>query len=124
MAKLPNEVRDAIEREDCFVLATVSGDGEPNVIYMKYVKAVDDETLVMADNYFDKTKANVLANGRAAVAMLDGDKGSYQVKGAVERYEDGPFYEDVQSWVTGDHPKAAAVVMKVESVYNGGKRLV
>ncbi len=57
MAKLPSPVLDAWKkRSDPAILATVDTEGVPNAIYVTYVRIVDDEMVIVADNYFDKTK--------------------------------------------------------------------
>ena len=123
MAKLTAEVKKAISQQEVFPVATSSQNGIPNVVYIKYLKVVDDETVLIADNYLSKTRANILENGKVAFVALDGDKGSYQIKGTTERFEKGPMYDEVQNWVPDTLPRAAAVVMKVEEIYNGAKRI-
>ena len=47
-------------REGPVVFVTVSADGIPNAIYATCVGKYDDSTLVVADNYFNKTRENIL----------------------------------------------------------------
>jgi predicted pyridoxine 5'-phosphate oxidase superfamily flavin-nucleotide-binding protein len=57
MAFLPENVRQAWEdRDGPTILATVSEDGVPNVIYVTCVGVFGNDRLVVADNYFDKTR--------------------------------------------------------------------
>ena len=124
MAKLPEVVKEAIDKQDVFPIATCSSEGVSNVVYVTYLKTMDDETVLIADNYFDKTRSNILSNPKMAFVVRDKDKGSFQVKGSVERLTDGPIFKEMQEWVRDDLPRAAAVVLHVEEVYNGAKRLV
>ncbi|MCK5595013.1 pyridoxamine 5'-phosphate oxidase family protein [bacterium] len=124
MAKLPEEVRKAINKQDVFPIATCSSDGVSNVVYVAYLKAIDDEIVLIADNYFDKTRSNILSNPKMAFVVRDKDKGSFQIKGTVERLTDGQVFEEMQKWVRDDLPRVAVVVLHVEEVYNGAKRLV
>ena len=119
MAQLPEAVKKAISQEDNFSVATSSKDGTPNVIYIKYLKVVDDETILIADNYFSKTRDNILSFGKIAFAVLDEEKGSFQVKGTAVRFTEGPMFDEVQKWVPDRLPRVAAVVMHVEDIYNG-----
>ena len=51
---IPDEVKAAWdEKEDAVVLTTVNKSGVPNSIYATCVSKFDDETFVVADNYFD-----------------------------------------------------------------------
>jgi predicted pyridoxine 5'-phosphate oxidase superfamily flavin-nucleotide-binding protein len=124
MAKLPEEVKRAMDAQDAFPFATCSKDLVPNVIYLTYLKAVDDETVLVADNYLDKTLHNLEENPKACFVVLDKEKGSYQVKGPIERKTSGPLYDEVQTWVDAKHPRKAAVILHVQEVYNGAKRIV
>jgi len=124
MARLPEEVKSAMAAaNDAFPFATCSKDQVPNLIYLTYLKVVDDETVLVADNYLDKTLRNIQENPRACFAVRDKEKGSYQVKGSIERKTSGPLYEEVQKWVEAKHPRKAAVILHVEEVYNGATKI-
>ena len=57
MAVLPEKVSKAWEdREGPIILSTINGDGIPNAIYATCVSKFSDDTIVVANNYFSKTK--------------------------------------------------------------------
>ena len=119
MAKLTDEVKKAISEKEVFTVATCSEDGIPNVVYVKYLKVVDAQTVLIADNYFNKTRDNIINNGKVSFVVLDEEKGSFQIKGSAERKEQGPEYDKVQQWVPERLPGEAAVILRVTEVYNG-----
>jgi len=123
MARLTVEVKKAVSQQEVFPVATSNQDRIPNVVYIKYLKVIDDQTVLIADNYLNKTRDNILNNGKITFAVLDGDKGSYQIKGTAERFEKGSMYDEVQNWVPERLPRTAAVVMNVEEIYNGAERI-
>jgi len=123
MAQLTVEVKKAVSQQEVFPVATSNQDRIPNVVYIKYLKVIDDQTVLIADNYLNKTRDNILNNGKITFAVLDGDKGSYQIKGTAERLEKGSMYDEVQNWVPERLPRTAAVVMNVEEIYNGAERI-
>ena len=123
MAQLTVEVKKAVSQQEVFPVATSNQDRIPNVVYIKYLKVIDDQTVLIADNYLNKTRDNILNNGKITFAVLDGDKGSYQIKGTAERFEKGSMYDEVQNWVPERLPRTAAVVMNVEEIYNGAERI-
>jgi len=58
MASLPESVKVAWEhRSGPVILATADEQSMPNAIYATCVALYDEATLVVADNYFDKTSA-------------------------------------------------------------------
>lgn len=124
MSKLPEKVSQAWEeREGPIVFATVDPTGKPNAIYATCVKKWDEETLVVADNYFDKTRANILAGSTGSFLFITGEGKAYQVKGQISYQTDGPIYNDMKNWLDPKHPGHAAVVLSVEDVYSGAEKL-
>ena len=126
MAKLPEVVSEAWNnRKGAVVLTTVDASGVANSIYATCVSKFDDETLVVADNYFDKTKKNILAGNKTGVLLFitEEDK-AYQIKGTLEYHKEGEIFDDMKTWNPEKHPGHAAAVIKVEEVYKGAERLV
>jgi len=105
-------------------VATCDRDGPPNVVYIAFVKVVDDETVLSADNYLNKTRKNILDKPKRAFVVRDEAKGSFQRKGTVKRLTEGLMYDEVQKWVPDKYPKVAAVVLHVEKIYNGAEQVV
>ena len=123
MAKLPEAVKKAITKQDIFPVATSNQDCIPNVVYIKYLKFIDDETILIADNYLKKTRDNILSNGKIAFAVRDEEKGSYQIKGTAKRLVEGNMFDEVQKWVPDKLPRGAAIIMHIEEIYNGAERI-
>lgn len=127
MSKLTQEIHTAIEKTAPTCLATASCDGVPNIVYVTYIKAVDDNTLVVADNKFDKTRSNLDANPKMSVVVIDPDTHkAYQMKCNVEIITEGKKYDSVVEWVHVNHPQMtpkAACYLHIEEVYCGAERL-
>ncbi len=124
MAALPASVRQAwADRDGPVVLATVSRDGAPNVIYASCVAAFGDDALVVADNYFDKTRRNLLAGGRGSLLFRSKDGKAYQAKGALEYHTDGEVFRHMKTWNSPQHPGHGAALLRVEEVFSGAEKL-
>ena len=52
------------------MLTTVDGAGVPNAIYATCVSRFDEETLVVADNYFNKTRKNILSGSKGSLLFI------------------------------------------------------
>jgi hypothetical protein len=125
MAILPEDVGKAWEkRKGAVVLTTVDKDGVPNSIYATCVSKYDEETIVVADNYFDKTQKNILAGSKGSVLFITDEGASFQIKGRIEYLKDGPVFDDMKKWNPTKHPGHAAAALKVEEVYSGAKKLL
>lgn len=125
MAVLPEEVsREWKDRKGPIILTTVNKDGIPNSIYATCVSKYDEETLVVANNFFSKTLENIMAGSKGSILFLTKENKSYQVKGTIEYHKEGPVFEDMKKWNPKKHPGHAAAALKVEAVYSGAKKLV
>jgi len=122
--KLSQEVIQAWEdRNGPVVFTTVDGSGVPNSIYATCVGRFDESTLVIADNYFDKTRANIKNGSRGSVLFITKDNKAYQVKGTLEYHTEGDLFDFMKSWNPEKHPGHAAAVLRVEEVFSGAKKL-
>jgi len=125
MSKLPTDVCEAWDdRDGPVILATVNENGVPNIIYATCVAAFSDEQLVVADNYFDKTRKNLLAGSKGAILFMTKSGKAYQVKGSLEHHRDGPVFDHMKTWNPKQHPGNAATALNVEEVYSGAERLL
>lgn len=121
---LPQEIIDAwAEREPATVLTTVSSEGIPNSIWVMSTGLYNEEHIIIADNYFDKTKANILSTGIASVLFITKDGRSYQLKGTMSYHTDGPFYDFMKEMTPPKYPGHAAVVLHATEIYTGSQRL-
>ena len=124
MAKLPEEVSVAWEeREGPAVLATVDAQGMANAIYATCVRSFDNDKIVVADNYFNKTRANIKGGSRGSVLFITKGNKSYQVKGSVDYLTDGPIYDAMRESLDPKFPVHAVAVVNAEEVYRGGEKL-
>lgn len=125
MTTLPEKVNAAWEaREKTIVLSTVDKDGTPNAIYATCVSRYDEDTFVVANNYFSKTMQNILTGSKASLLFITTEGKSFQLKGQLAYHTSGPIYEDMKRWNPTKHPGHGAAALKVEEVYNGATRLL
>ena len=125
MAALPEKVSRAWEERDGpIVLSTVDKDGKPNAIYATCVSKFNEEILIVADNYFSKTRENILSGCQGSILFITKDRQSFQIKGRLEYLKEGTIFEDMKKWNPKMHPGHAAAVLNVEEVYAGSEKLV
>lgn len=105
------------------VLATVGDDGQPNLIYTKFIRRYDATRFVIADNLMGKTFHNIQAGSTGALLFLTRAGRSFQLKGGLQYHQQGPLFEDMKSWNPPHLNGRAAVVLVLEEVYTGADRL-
>ena len=124
MAKLPEKVSKAwLNREERIIFTTVDKDGIPNAVYITCTARYGEDLIVIADNYFDKTKKNILSGSKGSVLFITKDGTAYQAKGSIEYHREGEIYDDMKTWNPEKHPGHAAVALKVEEVYSGAEKV-
>ena len=125
MAKLPEIVSEAwINREEKIIFTTVDKDGTPNSVYITCTARYGEDLIVIADNYFDKTKKNIFSGSNGSVLFINNEGKAFQAKGTIEYHREGEIFDDMKTWNPEKHPGHAAVALKVEEVYSGAEKLV
>ncbi len=120
METLPKEIIDAWNnKEDAVVLTTVNRDGMPNSIYATCVSLYKDKKILIADNYFNKTRVNILNGSKGCVLFITKEGKSYQIKGLLDYCKNGYEFEDMKKWNPEKHPGHAVVGIMEEEIYSG-----
>jgi uncharacterized protein len=132
MVMLTDEVKTALSAAKLAWLGTASKDGTPNVVVVAAFRLLDDESLLISDQYFLKTLLNLNENPKVAFSWW-GEKGGYQIKGLASVHVDDQTFNDDVEWMKVKWPTykpKAAVVVKVTDVYvlkagsDAGKKLL
>ena len=124
MTTLPEIVNQAWEqREGPVVLATVDAEGVPNAIYATCVSRYSEDTFVVADNFFHKTKSNILNGSHGTLLFITKKGKAYQLKGTFEYHTSGAIFDDMKQWNPERLPGHAAAALNVEAVFSGAEQL-
>ena len=125
MTALSEKLLQAWETHDGpIILTTVNSEGMPNAIYATCVSHFGNDKLVVADNYFNKTRANLLNHTKGSILFMTKEGKAYQIKGTMSYYTEGAIYDDMKGWNPEHHPGHAAAVLTVEEAYSGGEKLL
>ena len=125
MAQLPQELIEAWhERQGPVIFTTVAPDGTPNAIYATCVARFGDDRIVVADNYFHKTRQNLFDGSSGALLFMTKDGSAYQVKGPLEYDTEGEVYADMKRWNPDRHPGHGAAALVANAVYKGSRQLL
>jgi uncharacterized protein len=119
MVMLTREIRESLEGTKTLFLATASKDRIPNVVPIGAFMLLDDETLLISDQFFLKTLRNVRENPVIALSWW-GDKGGYQIKGPVTLHSDDEIFRKDVAWMKEIRPHLtpkSAVMVKIAEVY-------
>lgn len=135
MPQMTERMQELFNKVHTVVLSTATGEGIPNAVPIGAKKIIDAETILISDQYFNKTLSNMKKNPRVSVMYWKGNEG-YQLKGTVTIETSGRRYEDTARWIDelsaryGVPLKSkGAIIFKIEEIYDiapgpdAGKRL-
>jgi predicted pyridoxine 5'-phosphate oxidase superfamily flavin-nucleotide-binding protein len=126
---------EMFEKVPVAILATAKPDGIPNAVPIGAKKIIDRETILISDQFFNKTLANMKANPRVSLTYWE-DHAGYQLKGTVTIETTGSRFEETARWIEEMGKKLGfpikskgAIILSVEEIYavgpgpDAGKRL-
>lgn len=123
MAIMTDRMKTLFSSVRTAVMATATIDGMPNAVPVGAKKILDDETILISDQYFNKTLANLKANPQVAVTFWEGREG-YQLKCTATIETQGERFEETAKWIRdlGDkagHPleSKGAVILHIDAIY-------
>ena len=124
MAALNERMKEIFTKQGIFALATADLNGIPNVVPVGAVKILDDETILVSDQYFHKTLNNLKENPNVAISFWEMGEG-YQVKGRAKIYTEGKIFEETAEWIRRRSEEIGrpirskgAIVIKIKAVYS------
>lgn len=124
MPSLPPEALEAWQnREHRMVLTTSDRNNVPNAIWILCAQLIDDDKLVIANNSMSKTLENIENGSKASLLYIAPKREAYQIKGSIENHPSGPVYDDMKSWLNPDYPGRSAILLTIEEIYYGAKKV-
>ena len=119
MVKLTDEIKESLTGTKIVFLATASKEGTPNVVPIGAFKILDDETLLISDQFFNKTLKNMKENRKIAISYW-GEKGGFQIKGSITLHTNDEVFKQDVAWMKELRPNLvpkSAVIMKITEVF-------
>lgn len=123
MAKMTDRMKAMFENVPTVILATATADGTPNAVPVGSKKIINDETILISNQFLNKTLANLKSNPKAAVSFWEGVEG-YQLKGTVTIETTGERFQETAKWIEDMGNKIGfplkskgAVIFNIEEIY-------
>jgi predicted pyridoxine 5'-phosphate oxidase superfamily flavin-nucleotide-binding protein len=120
MVTLTDEIRESLAATKLVFLATSSKDRTPNVVPVGAFRILDDAMLLISDQYFNKTLANLKENPKASISWW-GEKSGFQIKGTVTIHTNDEIFQQDVAWMKELRPQLkpkSAVILKITDVYH------
>ena len=124
MASLNERMKEIFGKQGIFVLGTADLNGVPNVVPVGAVKILNDETILISDQYFNKTLKNLKENPKVAISFWESGEG-YQIKGRAKIHTEGKIYEETVEWIRKRSEEIGrplkskgAIVIRITAIYS------
>jgi len=89
---ISSDIKTIIEGNPVAV-ATVTPEGNPNVIGVAFVKVVDGNKILITDNFMNQTIKDITHNPRIAIVGWNGKMVGYKLLGNATYYAEGEWVE-------------------------------
>ena len=98
MTVMPANVQEVFKEIDNVVFCTAREDGQPNACIVGMKAIIDDETVYVSDQFFNKTLANLQVNPKVAITFWEGTE-AYELHGTARYVNEGAEFEAQKAWV-------------------------
>lgn len=114
MIKMNEQVKELLTKQRTIVLATAAPNGIPNVVPIHSKHIIDDETIMITNQFMNKTLKNMQKNPQVAITFWEGIRG-YQIKGNCVIENSGELYEKAVNGVAA-YAKSKNVSLKCNGI--------
>jgi uncharacterized protein len=126
MAHMTGRMQKLLDKVSFAILATSTKNGIPNGVPIGAKKIIDPETVLVSDQFFNKTIKNLHDNPYASLTFWEGHEG-YQLKGTVTIETDGDRFKETAQWIEERSAEVGfplkskgAIILKIEEIYGIG----
>jgi uncharacterized protein len=119
MVKLTAEIKESLAATKLVYLSTASKSGIPNAVPIGAFKLLDDETMLISDQFFNKTLANLKENPHAGITWW-GEKAGFQIKGTTTIHTNDEIFKQDAAWIKELKPNLvakSAIVLAITDVF-------
>lgn len=123
MAQMTERMQRLFNRVETAVLATSTKDGMPNAVPIGAKKIIDPETVIISDQFFNKTIQNIRSNPNVSLMYWEGREG-YQLKGMVTVETQGQRFKETAQWIEEKGREIGlplkskgAIILSIEEIY-------
>jgi len=113
-------------RKKEIVFTTVSKNSIPNSIYATCTSLFENNKIIVANNFFDKTLKNIQAGSKGSILFITKDEKpkAFQIKGTISYVNEGKAFIDMKTWNPEHLPGHGAAVISAEEVYLGAEKII
>jgi len=115
-----NKKQKKLIEKGVLALATLGPKNRPNVVAVACCKVVEEDKILITDNFMNKTRNNLLRNNKVAIAVWSNDwEEGYQFKGKAKYLTSGKWKKMVdEDSDNKDLAHKAAVLVTIDEIWD------
>lgn len=117
---IPGKVRDIFDAQEVISFATADGRCVPNVVPIYWKTIVDEDTVLILDNYLRASKKNIEENDQVCLACWGKGGEAYKLKGTATYHQGDEVYDLGRDFMRSKKPQAlprGVVRIKINEIY-------
>ncbi len=116
---ISKEAKNLIENNPIAISTCLNN--EPNISTAAFVKVIDDDKLLITDNFMEKTIKNIIKNKKVSIIVWDEDFVGYKIIGEAEYFTEGDWVDFVKKMPENKEFLAkGAILVKVNTIKEVG----
>lgn len=117
--KINSKQKQLIEKQ-VLAISTVNQDGGPNIAAVAEARIVEEDKILITDNFMKTTKDNLLRDNRICIIVWSQDwNEAYKIIGKVKYFTSGKWFNFVKKMKENEGlPAKAAVLVTVEQIFS------
>ena len=120
MEEIGEDLQALIEN-NALALATVDAEGKPHCIAVGYAKVVEDNQILITDNFMAETRNNIIKKPDVSLCVWtrnwEEECEGYELKGTAEYFEKGDWRDKVKKIPENrDEPCKGAILVTVNKI--------
>jgi uncharacterized protein len=131
--KIPDKVKQLFNRTSLISFGTADANGIPNINVVFWKTILNDETILLIDNFMHTSKKNLSENDNVCLSFWDAaTEEAYKVKGKATYYIKGNIYNAGKKFIQlakPDRVPKGVVEINIQEIYiltpgpNAGKKI-
>jgi predicted pyridoxine 5'-phosphate oxidase superfamily flavin-nucleotide-binding protein len=120
MEEISEDLKALIEN-NALALATVDAEGKPHCIAVGYAKVVEDNQILITDNFMAETRNNIQKKPFVSLSVWtrnwEEESEGYELKGTAEYFDKGEWRDKVKKIPENrDEPCKGAILVTVNKI--------
>lgn len=119
--QIPDKVKKLFNKTTLISFGTADNQGLPNINIVFWKKILNNDTILLIDNFMNMTKKNLLQNNKVCLSFYDSvTEEGYKLKGIATYHFNGEVFDEGKKFIQLKNPKRipkGVIEIKINEIY-------